>query len=85
MWRYFKTIMTPSTDEGGLSAQGHLAIRRPYVQGSRLLFPLCCAIHTQNKPEDPTFLKSLHTNSESAFLNWPRSSKSSRRLYVGNG
>ena len=39
-------------------------------------------MHTQNQPEDPTFLKSLHTNPESAFLNQPRSCKSSRWLYV---
>lgn len=52
------------------------------MQGSKtVLFPLCGAIHT-HKPENPTFLKSLHTNPNSAFLNWPRSSRCSWRLYV---
>lgn len=46
------------------------------------MFPFCCASHTQNQPEEPTVLKSLHTNPESAFLNRPSSCKSSRRLYV---
>lgn len=57
-------------------------LEEPPCKAADCLFPFCCVIHTQNQPEEPTFLKSLHTNPESAFLKQPSSCKSSRRLYV---